>query len=282
MSRRLSNDCVLRVKTAKDLATEEFARGLLSSWRSGMAPELRPEYFDLGEPVRRSFDKEGLDRAVGMWVDSGRPLYLARRTKPRMRVATNWRVDKGKDPRPFPWGCTVWLARSAGDDLAVALFRFLIGHFEPAFGSMSTEQDSREKHWVTYEDRTGRAERCMGLDVGRFVSITTDHGREVLPGVYWLTYFGPGAERIVGERSFDHLRAHLIENPGGGHLVRAYASSREVGTPAAVQAEVDIMEQLGRQHFFDKAQLDIESLKTDEVTAVRVVRKIDEVKKARS
>jgi hypothetical protein len=121
----------------------------------------------------------------------------------------------------------------------------------------------------------------MGLDVGRFVTITTDYGGEVLPGVYWVTYFGPGAKSIVGEYRFDSLRAHSVEKQDGGHLVRVYASSRDVGTPAAARAEAEIMNQLGREHFFDKAQVDIEALKTDEVTAARVERKIEEIKAAR-
>jgi hypothetical protein len=281
MNPRRSNDYVIRLKTDKNLGTEAFARDLLSSWRDEMPTTLRPEYFDLGEPVRRSFEEEGLERAVRMWVDNQMPLYLTHRTKPRMMVAMNWRPDKGKDPRPFAWGSTVWLARSAGDDLAAALFRFLIRHFEPAFGSVSTEEDSRAKHWVTFEDRLGRTEQYVGFDVGRFVAIRVDYGRDVLPGIYWQTYFGPGARAIVGERPFEHLRANAVEKLGDGYLVRAYSSSSEVGTPKAHQAEGEIMDQLGRERFFDKAQVNREAMKTDEVTAARVERKIEEIKKAR-
>ncbi len=177
----MRNDYVVEVKTDKNIGTEGFARGLLTAWLNDLPVKLRPEYFDSGEPVLRSFQQEGLDRAVRMWVDDQMPLYLTHRTKPRMMVATNWRPDKGKDPRPFPWGCTVWLARSAGDDLALRLFRFLIDHFEPAFASVSTEEDSRTKHFVVWKDRGGTAEQYMGLDVGRFATITTDYGRDVLP-----------------------------------------------------------------------------------------------------
>ncbi len=216
-----------------------------------------------------------------MWVDNKRPLYLTHRTKPRMMVATNWRPEKGKDLRPFPWGCTVWLARSAGDDLATRLFRFLIDHFEPAFGSISTEEDSRAKHFVIWQDRLGRAEQYMGLDVGRFVSVRTDYGREVLPGVYWITYFGLGVKRIVGERNLERLEADKVERLGDGYLVRAYPSVSAAGTEVARQSEGNIVDRLGREHFFDKAQVDIEALKTDEVTAARVEQQIQEIRAAR-
>ena len=277
----MSNDYVVRVKTDKNLGTGDFAAGLLRSWTAHVESRLRPEFFDLGEPLRRSFEKEGVEAAVDLWADNQMPVMLRRRTKPALEADIKWRPDKGKDPRPFPWGCTVWLARSAGDDVAVTLFRFLIEQFEPAFGSVSTEEDSRVKHWVTFADRAGHSEQYMGLDVGRFIAITTDYGTAVLPGVYWVTYFGPGARAIVGESGFDHLQAHAVEKLGNGYLVRAYRSSSEVGTETAHQAEAEIINQLGREHFFDKAKVDIETLKTDEVTAARVERKIEEIKKAR-
>jgi hypothetical protein len=281
MTVRGSNDYVIRLKTAKNLGVEAFVRTLLWAWLNDLPAPLRPEYFDLGEPVRRSFEKEGLDRAVQVWVDNQIPLYLSRRAKPRMMVATNWRPEKGSDPRPFPWGCTVWLARSAGDDLALALLRFLIAHFEPSFGSISSEDDSRAKHWVTFLDQVGRSERYVGLDVGRFTTITTDYGRDVLPGVYWATYFGPGAKALIGPHRFSSLRAHIVEKLGHGYLVRAYRSIAEAGTSAALGAEAAIREQLGEDRFFDKALVNVEALKADDVTAKRVERQINQVKAAR-
>lgn len=270
MTSRVKNDYVLELKTDKSLGTEDFARALLASWRDQMPTAVRPEYFDLGEPVRRSFDKEGLERAVRMWVDNQMPLYLSRRTRPRMMVSTKWRAEKGLDTLPFPWGATVWLDRSAGDALAIKLFCFLIDHLEPAFGSISTEEDSRAKHWITWEDRLGRAEKFAGLDV-----------TDVLSGVYWITYFGPGSMKILGQESLRSLRAHRVESHRGGYLVWAYASISDAGTTAARKAEAEVIEQLGRQHFFDKAQVDIEALKVDEVTATRVERQIQEIRAAR-
>ncbi|MGH9335525.1 MAG: hypothetical protein ACRD21_17455, partial [Vicinamibacteria bacterium] len=60
-----------------------------------------------------------------------------------------------------------------------------------------------------------------------------------------------------------------------------YPSISETATPAALQAEAAIMEQLGEDRFFDKTQADIEGLKADEVTATRVERKIERIKAAR-
>jgi hypothetical protein len=276
-----TNDYVLEVKTAKDLGSEDFAHSLLSAWRTQLHPKLGPEFFALGEPIRRRFDDEGVEGAVRLWLANKMPVMLRRKSRPRFVADIKWRSDKGKDPRPFPWGCHVFLDRSAGDDLALDLFRFLVNRFEPAFGSISTEEDSRAKHFVVWQDRGGTAQQYMGLDIGRFVTVRIDYGREVLPGVYWITYFGPGAKRIVAERCLEHLQADQVEKLGDGYLVRAYPSSNEAGTPAAHQAEGKIEDQLGREHFFDKAQVNVEALKTDEVTAARVERKVEEIKKAR-
>lgn len=278
----MSNDYVLRVKTEKDIGTRKFASELLGSWVNEIDPGLRPEFFALGEPIRRSLEKEGVGAAVDLWVGRQMPVMLRRRTKPKLEASIDWRPIKGKDPRPFPWGCTVWLDRSAGDELALNLFRFLVGHFEPAFGSITTEEDSRTKHWITFEDRTGRSEQYMGLDVGRFVSIITDYGREVLPGVYWTTYFGPGAKRIVGERNLERLEADRVERLGDGYLVRAYPTVNVAGAEAAHQAEDKIMEQLGAEHFFEKSRVNIGSLMTDQVTAARVEKKIEQIKAGRA
>lgn len=276
-----TNDYVLEVKTARDLGSEEFVRSLLTAWRTQLHPKLVPEFFALGEPIRRRFEDEGIEGAARLWLANSMPLMLRRKSRPRFVADIKWRSEKGKDPRPFPWGCHVFLDRSAGDDLALDLFRFLVNRFEAAFGSVSTEEDSRAKHFVVWKDRGGTAEQYMGLDVGRFITIRLDYGREILPGVYWITYFGPGAKRIVGERSLEHLEADNVERLGDGYLVRAYPSVSAAGSDAAHQAERKIMEQLGEEHFFDKSRVDVESLKTDEVTAARVERKIEEIKAAR-
>jgi len=276
-----TNDYVLEVKTARELGSEIFVYSLLTTWCTQLHPKLAPEFFALGEPIRRKFEDEGIEGAARLWLAHQMPLMLRRRSKPRFVAGIKWRAEKGEDPRPYPWGCHVFLDRSAGDDLALVLFRFLIDRFEPAFGSISTEEDSRSKHLVVWEDRGGSAEQYMGLDVGRFFTIRRDYGREVLPGVYWVTYFGPGALEIVGKAPFQHMKADRVEKLGDGYLVQAYPSATAVGSEAAHQAEREIREQLGKEHFFDKSQVDVESLNMDEVTGARVERKIKEIKAAR-
>jgi len=275
------DDYFLRVVTSKNLGSETFVRSFLTSWRSEMDPRLRPEFFGPGEPIRRNFEDGGVEEAARLWLSNQMPVMLRRKTKPRFVADIWWRPDKGKDPRPYPWGCHVFLNRTAGDDLALRLFSFLVDHFEPAFGMLSTQEDSRAKHQLTWREGVEHVSQYMGRDVGRFVTITTDYGREILPGVYWISYFGPGALEIVGAGAFEHLKAGRVDRLRDGYLVRAYPGANAAGSEAAHQAECKIREQLGQEHFFDKTQVDIESLKMDEVTAARVERRIAEIKAAR-
>ena len=278
----MADDYFLRVGTSRDLGQETFVHSLLSAWRSRIDPRLRPEFFGSGEPVRQRFENGTVEEAARLWLNNRMPVMLRRKSKPRFLADIWWRADKGKDPRPYPWGCHVFLDRSAGDELALSLFSFLIDHFEPAFGLISTVEDSRAKHRLTWPEGREHVSQFMGLDLGRFITTTTDFGRDVLPGVYWVTYFGPGAMEIVGKAPLQDLKADRVEKSGEGFVVRAYPSVRAAGTEAARQAESEIKDQLGKEHFFDKTQVNVEALRTDEVTVARVERKIEEIKKARS
>lgn len=258
---------LLEVKTNKNIGDERWLRGLLTEWCEKLDETLLPERFDLGEPVRRRFADEGIEGAVRLSVHSGISLMLARVSKPKFLVDIHWRLEKGLDPRPFPWSCTVWLDFSAGDERTLSLFRFLIQHFEPAFGFVSTEDDDRDKHFIAFDDIGGRTELHVGQDVG-----------DTLPGVYWVTYFGPWAVEKIGKERFAELKAEQVEPIDGGSLVQAYKSASEAGSPLAREAETRIINQLGKQHFFNKATVNIEALKTGPEEAALVEEKIRELK----
>lgn len=258
---------LLEVKTDKNIGDERWLRGLLTEWCEVLDKALRPERFDLGEPVRRRFADEGIEGAIRLSVDTGISLMLARVSKPKFIVDIDWRREKGLDPRPFPWSCTVWLHISAGDQIGLDLLRFIIRQFEPVFGFVSTEEDHRDKHFIVFDDLGGTAEMYVGQDV-----------EDTLPGVYWATYFGPWAVEKIGTKKFAKLKAHKVESIDGGFLVQAYESASEGGTENARQVETRIIDQLGKQHFFNKDAVDIETLKTSPEVAVLVEEKIKKLK----
>jgi len=258
---------LLEVKTDKNIGDERWLRTLLTEWCEELDEALRPERFDLGEPVRRRFIAEGIEGAVRLSVDTGISLMLARVSKPKFIVDIDWRREKGLDPRLFPWSCTVWLDLSAGDQQALNLFRFMIRQLEPVFGFVSTEEDHRDKHFIIFDDIGGTAEMYVGQDVA-----------ETLPGVYWVTYFGPWAVEKIGKERIADLKAEKVELIDSGYLVQAYNSSSETRSPLAKHAETQIINQLGKQHFFDKALVDIEGLKSGPEEAAAVEEKIKELK----
>jgi hypothetical protein len=258
---------LLEVKTDKNIGDEGWLRTMLTEWCEEVDEALRPERFDLGEPIRRRFVDEGIEGAVRLSVDNGISLMLARVGKPKFIVDIDWRPEKGLDPRRFPWSCTVWLHSSAGDQQALNLLRFIIRHFEPVFGFVSTEEDHQDKHFIVFDDIGGTAEMYVGQDVeGTF------------PGLYWVSYFGQWAVEKIGRDRFSELKAHKVKSVGEGYLVQAYKSASDAGSALGREAENRIINQLGRNHFFNKASVDIETLKTSPEEAAFVEEKIEELK----
>lgn len=203
---------------------------------------MRPERFAHGEPVRNSIEEVGIDGVVEAW-EKPPSLMFKRVSAPKFTAEIRWRENLGKDTRPYPWGIRVWVEQKAGDGLVIEFFRFLIAWFKPAFGSVSLSSDFERKHFARYPyysngKRIGTAERYVGFDVGA-----------TLPGVYWLTYFGPGLDAT---RQVAILSDQTIERDArGGCLVRAYERSSDAGSEVARQKERVIAEHVGIGLFFD-------------------------------
>lgn len=246
----MKNEYVMCVKTDLNLGTSEFVESLLTDWYYGLDPALRPERYDLGEPIRKKLDDNELKNAIETWLTTKMPVMLKRVSRPKFVAGISWRPNKGLDPRPFPWDCVVWLDFSAGDELAIKLFRFLINHFKPAFGWITSYQDEIEKHFITFQEPIGRVEMFVGIDPG-----------ETLPGIYWGTYFGPWAIKKIGRQKFAKIPVGTIEHIDAGILLFAYPTCRLVATHEGHQCEEKIKACLGKELFFDKNALDIESLR---------------------
>lgn len=259
---------VINLKTNIDLGSEDFVAPLLTEWTKSLEPTLRPDRFDLGEPVRRDLEKEGVGVAIQTWVNARMPLYLKRVKNPKFMTAISWRANKGLDKKLFPWGCSVWLSVSAGDERAVALMKFLVSHFKPAFAFLTSYEDERMKHFVSVQDKGTRIEKYMGLDLGK-----------TLPGIYWKTFFGQWAKDKVGVENIKKLKAQHVEAFCGGSLISAYSSCAEAGSESARKTELEIIHQLGSEHFFDKNSVNVETIKMPLDTVKLVEQKIADLKK---
>lgn len=232
------------VKTDKAL-DPDFGAQLLAAWIEELPRVLWIERFDGGEPVKRDLVREGAAAAIGLWAELGTPIMLARKSPPRILVDMSWRANRGADRRPYPWSCSTWLDRRAGDELAIALFRFVVLKFEASFGLLTTESDLRRKHWFVFAESTGGTVEAMrGLDVYR-----------ELPGIYWLTYFGRGAINLLGTS-----REVLASRPdaatlGDGVLLRPFGDSRIIGTSEAMALECQVRSDLGASRFFSRSSI---------------------------
>lgn len=250
------NDYIVAVKTNKDMGSESFVRRLLEEWCNELGDHLKPEFFGLGEPVRQSFASLGIETAVETWVSQGMSLYLRRRTKPKFLASIEWfRREKGLDRRLFPWSCTVYLSPSAGSETALKLLKFLIRHFDPAFGYITTYQDDRDKHFISFPIRQGTTEMYTGMDIME--------DEEILPGVYWTTYFGPWAVEKIGKERLFEVKAENFEWLNDGCLIQAYPVLSSAGSSPARESEAQIVDWLGKRNFFNVADVDIELLRTN-------------------
>lgn len=238
----MKNRYAMRILTAKNVGSDQFRRSFLEAWLNGN-PKLRPERYGHGEPVRYSIAEVGFEGLIAEWRKPP-ALMFKRVTVPKFDADTEWRDVKGKDPRPYPWGIRVWLDRKAGDLLATEFFEFLVGWFEPAFAWVTSVEEGRRKHFVTYPfykngKHIGTAERFVGADV-----------LDTLPGIYWLTYLTP---KVIDEQLLAKLGDKILRrDEHGGYFVRAYQNSSDIGSEMAQSMEREIMNLLGPNRFFDK------------------------------
>jgi len=237
------NEFKISLDTDKVIGSEPFARDFLAAWLSHPIEALRPERFDRGEPVRKLIAEATFDQLVAEWCKWA--LMFTRRAKPRVVVSFRWRHEKGLDPKPYPWGLTAWIAKSAGSATARTFFDFLVEKFEPAFASLTTQADSRAKHftkWPHYVD---------GRHVGTAEAFKGHHVLDTLPGIYWVTFFGPPAIRRIGEERLLSIPVGTTKRLGSGLTLTAFEDVAEIGTEKGAETESVLRTHLGEEHFFD-------------------------------
>jgi hypothetical protein len=125
----------------------------------------------------------------------------------------------------------------------INLLTSICNKFPLIFGWAAPDEDWRAKHWqVEYDERgRSRGSRKLGTDL--------ENG---LPGVYWITIFGPHLTRCFGGTSIAKLPVHRVlqlHEAGTGIIVRE--SPYEPLLTERLEQDRRIMELLGAQYFFD-------------------------------
>lgn len=250
------SDFIISVSCDKDFSQAAAITDFIGCWLNHPRRTIRPDRYDFGEPIKKTLSECNLHELVDDWLSEGRAVMLKRTKKPRFVADIKWRRKKGKDERLFPWGCTIWLNKLAGDLVAEELLRFLISKLDPAFAYISDEEDQKNKHFIRYNDRVGMVEQYVGLDVG-----------ETLPGVYWKTYLGKWAIDKLGGWTIVGKLKNISTHFDTGLLISAYPESSSIEASDKLKLEDQIIQTLGKGHFFDKRNFDSSNLALDKKNA---------------
>ena len=239
----------IEVCTDANMGSEKFISGFIHDWFDQLPSNLHPDRFGKEQRARKTFADEGQEGAIKAWLDSKMPILIKKSRKPKIEASGFWWPTKDLDSSiaklRFPWEYSILLDISAGDESALCLMRFLINHFNPAFGSICSYEDKREKHLDIFP-RT--------LPDGSEVEVSQWAGAvpgKTLPGIYWTTYFGPWSLEKIGRDKFANLRVPKCEPINNGLLVVAYQGFPKIDRVDARRAEKEIVRLLGKQKFFD-------------------------------
>lgn len=255
----MKNELVIELFSDRQL-THQVARNqitTLSTFANGL---FRPDRCDVYEPIREPFELTNIDRPVS-WLTRPTGQFMYKKGKPAHilgwisnRVPGEVWVSEGTgkpahrvENRQTPRFINTWTmyfdgrwAKKTGIEqirqLALELFRIS----ESEFGFLTTLEDLDSKNYLITQMGAGRSMRYEGKD--------PEFG---IPGLYWMTFFGPQLARTL---SLDKLNQHPVSVQ---KLPRNAAFLQFGDTPDTCQNETTLSEQreiieiLGVEMFFD-------------------------------
>ena len=203
-----------------------------------------PTRFGFGEPVRKHYVAGSREEAVNLLCGSPKCTHGAIFLKGASHRSLS--VFRWVRSRVSTWEFYLDDEFLSGPEKVqefINLVTSICNKFPLIFGWVAPDEDWRAKHWqVEYDERgRSRGSRKLGTDL--------ENG---LPGVYWITIFGPHLTRRFGATSIAELPVHRVlqlREAGTGIVVREFPYE----PPLAERLEQDrrIMELLGAQYFFD-------------------------------
>lgn len=236
--RTARSDLVFHLYAGSANRRESFAEYFLSEWLE-FPRDQRPEKWAAVPGGAKRVESASLDEIVSAWQEA--PLRFSRAA--RQRVLFRQYTLEASDGNPFPREVSAWFAKSGGTDVARNFSMLAAKYFEPAFAVLTTREDFHRKHC-----RDGGAADCQGFGTGECFS-----GHRVcvtIPGIYWITYFGPPVSGWIREQRLRSIPLGRVEPLGNGYVLTAYDSPRLIGSDDALRRERAIMRHLGEQRFF--------------------------------
>ena len=221
------------------MPTVERAERLIRCFVNADEPFV-PSRYGSHEPLRSTFDASDLIFPARMLSERPRTLLL-QRVRPRYDAFLTWMIDRD---RPWLWNidfAAAWLQPKLCGPLRLTEFLVAVcTEFPPVFAGCATSGDRSLKHTVR---RPGEHIEGMILNPG-----------EGLPGIYWLTFFGPDLVAFFGRKRLLALDVHRIFDRGDSGVGILLQESPIEGTPELRrERESAVVAALGAEYFFDLA-----------------------------
>lgn len=230
--------------TARQVSDRATARAL---WRLLDDPLIAPHRFDSVERAKRPF-RAGAAAEAAQLYDDERSLFV--RGERDKFVAMFSAHGRG----PARWYFWVDLKAMKGEkgERWLDWFLRLCGELPPLFGSGCSEEEYEAKHYVVTEHAGG------GSSTGA-VGISTAEFWKYLPGIYWLTVFGPELVETFGAAKLRALPGTEARDLEGGQVALRLTEPVE---PADMEQrlgrEAQLADALGAQYFFDRRRPEAE------------------------
>jgi hypothetical protein len=222
---------------------EAKATALLEYLEEAGGP-FAPARYGEHEPARQPYTPEA--RAEAARLLAGHPRHLGgdlalRGARNLFRAAFRWYVHG-----PLIWDFEVddsFFTDAARAEEFADFVGGLCRRFPVLFGGAAPEGDWMAKNWIVeyHPDGSLRRTKQVGLNI-----------EGCLPGVYWLTVFGPALVEHFGRRNLERLPTHRVIDLGDAGLLlmlRALPSAPE--PPTRLRHDQKIVGALGAEYFFD-------------------------------
>lgn len=226
----------LKIYTAEDLTEPATVQAL---WQALDTPLIQPQKFDSIERARQVFDRDDPEAARKVYAQEGMLFVrgaketftaMCRRADAALSVWTFWwDVKAMSDKKRDPW--LSWIHQ-------------LCRALPPYFGSGCSTEEYDAKHLTVKTLRSGTATGAVGISLAEF--------RKFLPGLYWLTLFGPETYEYFGSK-LESLPHTSFTKPAPDQLALLLdGPAQPQDMDERLRAETELGELLGPQFFFDR------------------------------
>ena len=209
-------------------------------WGHLDSPLVEPTKFDSVERARREFRADAVteaaelfDRDLHLFVRGAKDDFLAVFTRPRPNLSIwNLRLDDAA------------MQGDRGEQWLSWVFE-LCAELPVLYGFACTDDEYQEKHATKRETKGGLVTGGKGASISSFF--------KYLPGLYWLTIFGPELVNAFGATTLSRLSGVQV------HRIRKDQIAIQLEEPpvaedldARLRKEAELAKQLGSEFFFDR------------------------------